>query len=160
LSRLNRALRSTLEYSEVPVFASAFYLLAELEKGEMNYANAGHPNPLRVHSARDHADTYPLNGSKHGPALGLFEEAVYTNCRCEILPQDTVLLFTDGLFEVEGPGGDIYDYQRLLEAVNRRRELPAFQLCHEVIEEVQRFSAGRHFSDDVCLVAMEYSGLP
>ena len=42
-----------------------------------------------------------------------------------------------------------------LEAVNRRRELPAFQLCHEVIEEVQRFSAGRHFSDDVCLVAME-----
>jgi hypothetical protein len=43
----------------------------------------------------------------------------------------------------------------LLETVNRRRELPAFQLCHEVIEEVQRFSAGRHFSDDVCLVAME-----
>ena len=42
-----------------------------------------------------------------------------------------------------------------LEAVNRRRELPAFQLCHEVIEEVQRFSAGRHFSDNVCLVAME-----
>ena len=160
LSRLNRALRTTLEYSEVPVFASAFYLLAELEKGEMNYANAGHPNPLRVHSARDHADTYPLNGSKHGPALGLFEEAVYTNCRCELSPQDTVLLFTDGLFEVEGPGGDIYDYRRLLEAVNRRRELPAFQLCHEVIEEVQRFSAGRHFSDDVCLVAMEYSRLP
>jgi hypothetical protein len=27
LSRLNRALRSTLEYSEVPLFVSAFYLL-------------------------------------------------------------------------------------------------------------------------------------
>jgi phosphoserine phosphatase RsbU/P len=160
LSRLNRALRATLGYSEFPVFASAFYLLAELEKGEMNYANAGHPNPLRVHCARDHANTYPLNGSKHGPALGLFEEAVYTNCRCELSLQDTVLLFTDGLFEVEGPGGEIYDYRRLLEAVNRRRELPAFQLCHEVIEEVQRFSAGRHFSDDVCLVAMEYNRLP
>ena len=36
--------------------------------------------------------------------------------------------------------------------MNRHRELPAFELCHEVIEEVQRFSAGRHFSDDVCLV--------
>ena len=66
-----------------------------------------------------------------------------------------MLLFTDGLFEVEGPDGDLYDYRRLLEAVNRRRGLPAFQLCQEVIEEVERFSQGKHFSDDVCLVAME-----
>ena len=156
LSRLNRALRSTLEYySEAPLFASAFYLLADLEKGELRYANAGHPNPLRVHRARDRTDTHPLNGNKHGPALGLFDDAVYPNSQCDLSPHDTLLLFTDGLFEVEGPGGDIYDYRRLLEAVSRRHELPAFQLCHEVIEEVQRFSAGRHFSDDVCLVAME-----
>jgi len=155
LFRLNRELRSTLEYSEVPLFASAFYLVADLEKGELRYANAGHPNPLRVHCASDRAETYSLNGSKHGPALGLFDDAVFPNSQCELSPHDTLLLFTDGLFEVEGPGGDIYNYRRLLEAVNRRRELPAFQLCHEVIEEVQRFSAGRRFSDDVCLVAME-----
>ena len=156
LCRLNRALRSRLEYySEVPLFASAFYLLADLEKGELRYANAGHPNPLRVHRARDRTDMNPLNGGKHGPALGLFDDAVYSNCHCELSPHDTLLLFTDGLYEVEGPGGDIYDYRRLLEAVSSRRELPTFQLCQEVIEEVQRFSAGRHFSDDVCLVAME-----
>lgn len=159
LCRLNRALRSTLEYSEDQLFASAFYLVADLEKGELRYANAGHPNPLRVHCTKDRADTYPLNGGKHGPALGLFEDAVYVNCRSELSPHDTVLLFTDGLFEVEGPSGDIYDYGRLLEAVHRRRELPAFQLCHEVIEEVRRFSEGRQFSDDVCLVAMECNRL-
>ena len=155
LSRLNRAFRSTLEYSEGPLFASAFYLLADLEKGELRYANAGHPNPLRVHCASDRSETYSLNGSKHGPALGLFDDAVYGNSHCELSAQDTLLLFTDGLFEVEGPGGDIYDYRRLLEAVNTRRGLPAFQLCQEVIEEVERFSEGKHFNDDVCLVAME-----
>jgi len=156
LCRLNRALRSTLEYyREAPLFASAFYLLADLEKGELRYANAGHPNPLRIHRERDRTDTYPLNGSEHGPALGLFDDAVYPNSHCELSPHDTLLLFTDGLYEVEGPTGDIYEYRRLLEAVSRRRDLPAFQLCHEVIEEVQSFSAGRHFSDDACLVAME-----
>ena len=156
LCRLNRALRSTLEfYSEAPLFASAFYLLADLEKGELCYANAGHPNPLLIHRERDRTDTYPLNGSKPGPALGLFDDAVYPSSHCELSPHDTLLLFTDGLYEVEGPDGDIYDYRRLLEAVSKRRDLPAFQLCHEVIEEVQSFSAGRHFSDDACLVAME-----
>ena len=156
LCRLNRALRSTLEfYSEAPLFASAFYLLADLEKGELRYANAGHPNPLRIHRERDSTNAHPLNGSQHGPALGLFDDAVYPNSHCELSPHDTLLLFTDGLYEVEGPTGEIYDYRRLLEAVSRRRELPAVQLCHEVIEEVQRFSAGRQFSDDACLVAME-----
>jgi sigma-B regulation protein RsbU (phosphoserine phosphatase) len=156
LCRLNRALRSALEfYSEAPLFASAFYLLADLEKGELHYANAGHPNPLRIHRERDRTDAYPLNGSKPGPALGLFDDAVYPNSHCELSPHDTLLLFTGGLYELEGPGGDIYDYRRLLEAVSRHRELPAFQLCHEVIDEVERFSAGRHFSDDACLVAME-----
>jgi serine phosphatase RsbU (regulator of sigma subunit) len=118
-----------------------------------NYGIYEREQPLT--SARDRAETYPLNGSKHGPALGLFGDAVYPNSHCELSPHDRLLLFTDGLFEVEEPGGDIYDYRRLLEAVNRRRELPAFQLCQEVIEEVERFSEGRHFSDDVCLVAME-----
>jgi phosphoserine phosphatase RsbU/P len=155
LTRLNRKLRATLEYSDGPLFASAFYLLADLEEGTLRYANAGHPNPLRIHWASERADTYLLNGARPGPAIGLFDDALYTNCTCELSPQDTVLLFTDGLFEVEGPGGEIYDYRRLLEAVNRRCGLPAFELCHEIIEEVQRFSAGRHFSDDVCLVAME-----
>ena len=158
LSRLNRELRTTLELCD-PLFASAFYLIADLEKGELHYSNAGHPNPLRVHNARNGADTYQLNGGEHGPALGLFGDAVYTNSHCELSPHDTVLLFTDGLFEVEGPGGDIYDYRRLLEAVNRRSELPAFQLCYELIEEVQRFSEGRQFSDDVCLVAMKCNQL-
>jgi phosphoserine phosphatase RsbU/P len=159
LTRLNRGLRATLGYSDFPLFASAFYLLADLEEGKLRYANAGHPNPLRIHWASDRADTYPLNGGKPGPAIGLFEDAVYNNCSCELSPQDTVLLFTDGLFEVEGPSGEIYDYRRLLDAVNKRCGLPAFQLCHEIVEEVQRFSAGRHFSDDVCLVAMECHGL-
>ena len=110
---------------------------------------------MRVHCAPERSETYSLNGSKHGPALGLFDDAVYANSHCELSPQDTLPLFTDGLFEVEGPDGDIYDYRRLLEAVNRRRGLPASQLCQEVIEEVERFSQGKHFSDDVCLVAME-----
>src|SRR5260221_14291556 len=90
-------------------------------------------------------------GPRSGFSMTRFIPTAIVNSRRTI----TLLLFTDGLYEVEGPGGDIYDYRRLLEAVSRRRELPAFQLCHEIIEEVQRFSAGRHFSDDVCLVAME-----
>ena len=100
-----------------------------------------------------------LNGIKPGPALGLFEDARYANCSCELKPHDVVLLFTDGLFEVEGPQGDFYDYPRLLSAIDRRSKLSTKQLCHDIIDEVQQFSANKEFSDDVCLVAMEVDRL-
>jgi serine phosphatase RsbU (regulator of sigma subunit) len=46
-------------------------------------------------------------------AWPLFYEAVYAKSRCELWPpQDTLLLFTDGLFEAKGPNGEIYDNRR------------------------------------------------
>ncbi len=70
-----------------------------------------------------------------------------------------MLLFTDGLFEVEGSAGQLYDYQRLSRAVGDRTELPAVELCRSLIAEVQQFSATQEFNDDVCLVAMDIDRL-
>ena len=66
-----------------------------------------------------------------------------------------MLLFTDGLFEVEGLEGQLYDYQRLLRAVGNRTRFPAGELSSSIIADEQRFSATREFNDDVCLVAMD-----
>ncbi len=159
LAQLNRALRDALRGSLVPVFASAFYVVVDLREGELRYANAGHPNPLLM----SHGDTLtapvPLNGVKPGPALGLFDNAQYVSAQHRLSPRDVLLLFTDGLFEVEGPRGDFYDYQQLRHAIGKRSRLPTEELCRGLIDEIQQFSASKEFSDDVCLVAMEVEQL-
>ena len=94
-------------------------------------------------------------GTRSGPALGLFPGAEYETSRRKLSPRDVVLLFTDGLFEVEGSGGQLYDYQKLLRAVGDRTVLPVAELCQSLIAEVQQFSATQEFNDDVCLVAMD-----
>ena len=94
-----------------------------------------------------------------GPALGLFDGAAYETHCCKLSLHDVVLLFTDGLFEVEGLGGRLYDYQQLSKAVGNRAELPAVDLCRGIIDEVQQFSATQEFNDDVCLVAMDINRL-
>jgi sigma-B regulation protein RsbU (phosphoserine phosphatase) len=100
-----------------------------------------------------------LNGGKPGPALGLFEKAHYESSRGELQPQDVILLFTDGLFEVEGLHGQYYDYQNLLKAVDRLSGLPTRDLCETLIHEVHQFSLGKEFTGDVCLVVLEVNGL-
>lgn len=150
LTGLNIALRRILRHNNTPLFATACYLVADFSTGEVIYANAGHPRPIHVRSE----GSAPLEG-RTGPVLGLFDEAVYELSVCRFSPGDTLLFFTDGLFEVESAEDEIYDYNRLLGAVECRRHLPMREICEGVVEEVQQFSANREFSDDVCLIGME-----
>ena len=141
------------------MFASASYVVADLEKRELRYANAGHPDPLCVHAHARQREASRLNHCKRGPVLGMFPDAQYGTSRCDLSVHDMVLLFTDGLFEVEGADGALYDQQLLMRAVNRRANLTAGDLCREVLAEIRQFSANEQFSDDVCLVALEIERL-
>ena len=161
LQAINRALLGAFKNSDITLFASAFYVVADIARGQLRYANAGHPNPL--HLARTDkgsgAIASPLMGKPLGPALGLFDGPTYETHSCKLSQRDVVLLFTDGLFEVEGSGGELYDYQQLSKAVGNRAELPVVEMCRGLIDEVQRFSATQEFNDDVCLVAMDINRL-
>lgn len=157
LMQLNQSLINALRKGDITLFASAFCVVADLGKGEMRYANAGHPYPLRVTHEQSNPGgrSAPLSDLRPGPALGLIHEAKYETQHCELSPRDVVLLFTDGLFEVEGSEGRLYDYKQLSSAVKDRCRLPTEELCHSLIADVQQFSANRQFNDDVCLVAMD-----
>ena len=157
LVAINRAMLGAFKNSDITLFASAFYVLADLDKGQLRYANAGHPNPLHLAHTQNASEAValPLMEGPPGPALGLFDGAVYETHRSKLSLHDVVLLFTDGLFEVEGLGGKLYDYQQLSKAVGNRAELPVAELCRGIIDEVQQFSATQEFNDDVCLVAMD-----
>jgi serine phosphatase RsbU (regulator of sigma subunit) len=159
MAQLNRDLRRILKHTRVPLFASAFYLVADLANGVLLHANAGHPCPLRVRGAGGPGALRRLDGCKLGPALGLLDEPEYPSARTEIVMPETVLLFTDGLFEVEAQDGSLYDYKDLRDAVGELSGLKAADLCRSVVDKVCQFSGQQEFSDDVCLVAMEIDRL-
>ena len=154
LTELNRVLKNIFRKSQSDMFASAFYLVVDLARSQMSYANAGHPSPL--HLRRKDGEVAPIlsNGSL-GPALGLFEDATYLSCLRPIAPGDLVMMFTDGLFEVDGPDDQYYDQERLLAAVRKRVELRPPRLFTELLTEIREFSLSKEFGDDVCLVGME-----
>ena len=154
LEQINRSLLAILRRTRTPMFASAFYLVVDVGSGELRCANAGHPNPLHLH--RDTGAVEFLCGdAKPGPALGVFDDPVYPLHRAKLKPRDLLMLFTDGLFEVEGCGGSFYDQAQLVEAVRKRVNEPPEQLFDELLHEINNFSASKFFIDDVCLVAVE-----
>jgi sigma-B regulation protein RsbU (phosphoserine phosphatase) len=159
LTHINQALLSILRRTRTPMFASAFYLYLNAATGELRYANAGHPKPLRLRRGEHRVDVLNGGGARPGSALGVFEHATYKTFEAGLEPGDMILMFTDGIFEVEGPEGDYFDQQRLIAAVERRIDGPADELLDGLLTETREYSVKHQFGDDVCLVAVELKHL-
>ncbi len=158
LTNINRSLLAILKNTDSNLFVTGFYLVADAARSRMLYANAGHPEPLLLHRLRGELESMGANSSG-GPALGLFAEAQYRTCECPMVEDDFVMLFTDGLFEVESPDDKIYSRERLIAAVRERVRLPSAELFAQLFGEIRLFSRRTEFSDDVCLVGMDVTRL-
>lgn len=155
LDQMNRALLSILRRTRSPMFASALYLTIDASTGVLRYANAGHPRPLHVRRRDRVVELLGQSGQRPGPALGLFEGTTYPVQEFRVAEGDLIVLFTDGLYEVENADGELYDQELLMKAIETRAEQPTESMFDETVEEVLGFSATRTFSDDVCLVGIE-----
>ena len=158
LSRLNLRLRAILERVEEPFVATAFYLIVDAATKEAQFANAAHPIPVRLCRVKPGAEPITNDKAKIGPALGLFDEITYPSFSCPFEPNDCLVLFTDGLYEVDSPDGNEFGISSLISSLNRLATLPVNELFPAIVNEVCRFSAQEHFDDDVCMVAVERKG--
>jgi sigma-B regulation protein RsbU (phosphoserine phosphatase) len=160
LRKLNSDLYNILKTTGSPMLTTAFYFVANWRTGAMRFANAGHPKPLLVR--RGENSVIPLaNTSGHGqPALGLFDDPPYETSEVHIVPGDLVMLFTDGLYEVQGANEELYSQQRLMLDVKTLIAKSAGQLFDNLLDTVQTFSVSHEFEDDVCLVGMDFIQRP
>ena len=155
LSSLNLRLRAILERVEEPFVATAFYLIVDAATKEAQFANAAHPVPVRLCRIKPGAEPITNDKAKIGPALGLFDKITYPSFSCPFESNDCLVLFTDGLYEVDSPDGNEFGISSLISSLNRLATLPVNELFPAIVNEVCRFSPQEHFDDDVCMVAVE-----
>jgi sigma-B regulation protein RsbU (phosphoserine phosphatase) len=160
LRKLNSDLCSILKSTGSPMLTTAFYLVANWQTGIMRFANAGHPKPLILRRSAQRIEPLANDCGRGQPALGLFDDPTYQTSETTLAPGDLVMLFTDGLYEVQGANEELYSQQRLLLDTQNLLHKPAGELFDELLENIRAFAISHEFEDDVCLVGMEFSGKP
>jgi len=160
LRKLNGDLCAILKNTGSPMLTTAIYAVADCRTGLLRFSNAGHPKPLLVR--RDTGRIEPLvNASgRSQPALGLFEEPPYQTTEISLTPGDFLMLFTDGLYEVLGQNEELYSQQRLMHDMKNLLHHQPGILFDELVSVVRNFALNGEFDDDVCLVGMDYIGMP
>ncbi|MES2921653.1 MAG: SpoIIE family protein phosphatase [Verrucomicrobiota bacterium] len=154
LTRINRALALILQQAETTMFATCFYAVADVESGELRFANAGHPCALHIRTGE--ATAAQLQGSgRRGPAMGLFPTVKYVTSAKPMAVGDLIMLFTDGLFEVEDAAGTLFSEEQLQETVSKHANQAPEEFFKSVLNEVREFSQRESFDDDVCVVGVK-----
>ncbi len=158
LTSLNLGLRAILRNIDEPLLVTAFYLVADVNTGAILLGTAGHPGPVIGNRRTGSVTELPLDRSRRGPALALFDEAVYGMEEFHLAGDELLLLFTDGAIELSDPGGEVIGIDYFLESTKSHLDLDAQQICRNVLEDIQYAAGGADFDDDVCLVALERHG--
>lgn len=155
LGEMNQKLAVILKQTEEPLYATAFYMVADVAAGQIRYAKAGHPAPLHLQKQTGKVEPLPFP-SHAGAALGLFEKSDFITSQRPLNAGDRILLYTDGLIEVTGDSeNDDYGQQRLLAATQQRMNLALPELLDGLIADARAFAGTHEFDDDVCLLGME-----
>lgn len=171
LTEMNRALCGILRQLGTTLFTTACYVIVDVAAARLTFANAGHPSPLLVRGAAREIEAITVSrGATNevetliasriaGPALGLFADVQYLTHARPVAAGDLMLVFTDGLFEVENAQAEPFRIGRLRESIRRHSALPLARLMKEVFNEIESFAEGQVFADDVCFVGMEIERL-
>jgi sigma-B regulation protein RsbU (phosphoserine phosphatase) len=116
---------------------------------KLRVANAGQEQPFLCGKGR--CQRIPLEGFP----IGMFEDATYEQRSYILDPGDIVVFHSDGIGDTQSPAGEFFGHDRLQNLIFKNRELSADHLADRVLEEVDRFSEGRHAFDDRTLVVLK-----
>lgn len=146
----NHINRFLCEHAAVGRYATMFFGMVDAA-GALEFIQAGHPSPLLIRNG-EVSDIY-TEGSF---PVGLVEEAEFSSTRMQLQPDDTLVLFTDGIVEAANTERELFGFPRLREVVTANARAPMGELQQAVLDAVAGFSRGAPQADDITLLLVRY----
>ena len=146
----NHVNRFLCDHAEVGRYATMFFGILE-ESGRLEYINAGHPSPILLR--KETADEAFTEGSF---PVGLVPEAEFTTSSLQLEPNDTLVLFSDGVTEAMDPDDQLYGVGRLRAVLQGKTELALDDIQKTVLESVENFARGARQADDLTILVVRY----
>jgi sigma-B regulation protein RsbU (phosphoserine phosphatase) len=146
LGRLNREL---CEGNETMTFVTLFVAFCNVQTGEVVFSNGGHNPPYGIFRG----GVEPLRLDP-GLALGIREQAVYTDQRIRLLPGEVLFLYTDGVTEAMNDREALFGDERLQAGLCRLRDGTPESICRGILDDLAQFVGQQMQSDDITMIAL------
>lgn len=151
LIKANQVLRETLSRNS---FVSALYGIIDIKQEKLFIARAGHCPVLLVRNSK------VIEFKPAGIGLGLSGNEFFARTleeqEIDLLDNDTIILYTDGITEAKNTELDDYGDKRLSEITIENADETADFLVKKIINDVTIFSSSNLQYDDITLVILKW----
>ena len=136
------------------MFVTLWLGILEISTGLLSAANAGHEYPCLMHKNR----AFILLKDPHGLVLGAMDKTEYRSYEIQLVPGDTVFLYTDGVTEAMNAENEEFGLERMVDALNLELDVPVAKLVDNVRGAVGAFVGDAPQADDITMMVLRYFG--
>ena len=138
------------EHNPNMMFVTIFLGILDLQSGELEYANAGHPPPWLLCNGR-----VRLLAGRSGPACGVAEGMPYAAFSTTLAPDTVLIGYTDGVTEADDPSGAFYGDDRGIAVLEAQPASSSSQQIADALQQdVLSFAQGAEQADDITLIVV------
>jgi phosphoserine phosphatase RsbU/P len=131
-------------------FITFFWCILADNERKMLYVNAGHNPPLLIRNNKI------IKLEKGGLLLGVMKTFIpYESESLNLQKDDLIVLFTDGVSEAKDKYDNEFSDERLETLSLENSDKSAIEILDLITEEVHKFAAGVHQSDDITILIIK-----
>ncbi len=135
------------------MFVTMACLVYDLKSRRVTCANAGHNPVLLFGPGKPPRFVFPSTGM----VAGLFPGNTVSGETVDLEPEDTLVLFSDGVTEAFSKEEELFGDTRLLAQVAKQPGRSALETVSGILGSVRNHAAGAPQSDDISIVAVRFS---
>lgn len=133
------------------LFVGCFLGKFNTKTGELCYVNAGHKPPL----IRQNTGDFEFINDKPGLLLAGMENMHYKNHTIHLRPNDTLLLYTDGVTYANNGNGNFYGERNLQKILNQNKDNELSIIIKSIEEDINRFCENKELTDDIAMLIIK-----
>lgn len=141
------------------MFATMFYLVCDMRTGSITYCNAGHNPPVLMRKDSINMLAIQENDSGKGMAVGVMDEAEYSDGEFVLAQEESIMLYTDGVTEPVNKENMMYGEERLITKIETDVHLPNREICNRIYEDVFQYQQGLEQFDDITILFFKFLGI-
>lgn len=134
-------------------FVTMLYGIIDIEQHTFRFASAGHCPPILFGPLREHPQALRTS---HGYPLCLMQVNRFAEETIAFEAGDRMLLYTDGLVEVQNDMHEIWGLSHLTQTLEELADRMALDVIHGLIETASRFNYLDHLRDDCTMLLIDW----
>lgn len=137
--------------SRTGMFVTLFYGVIDEKERKMTYVNAGHNPPIIFRGSSGKTEELEATGV----AIGILDDADYSQAEVGLSSGDIILLYTDGVTEAINEKEEMFEVERLMNTITSAPSGSASEIMENIIRAVFAFSGKTPQYDDITLMVIK-----